>query len=89
MIYFLLVALCVTPLAFGVVLYFIVARAFTSTEKTIRDLLLDNQYLRQDIAHLVGKNEKTLLPSEARLLEESETAREISPIIPLEEALAL
>lgn len=51
----------------------------------------ENNYLRKDIAHLVGKEAKTLLPSEAREIEDMERAeKQKDPaLIPLDQALSM
>lgn len=90
--YILIIALCITPIWFGVVLYLLADKAFNSSNKIIKDLIIENNYLRKDIAHLAGKEAKTLLPSEAREIEEMERAekKEEDPnLIPLDMALSM
>jgi len=90
--YILIIALCVTPIGFGVVLYLLADKAFNSSNKIIKDLIIENNYLRKDITHLAGKEARTLLPSEAREIEEMERAEkkaENPDLIPLDQALSL
>lgn len=69
-----------------------VDKAFNTSNKIIADLIKENNYLRKDVAHLAGKEAKTLLPSEAREIEDMEMAekKDRNPgLIPLDQALEM